>query len=239
MASDMLNTVREEATIESPSTAMTDEKYQAARNQDVTSSKDRRAAVGVHLEDTCTDYMASVVDPCAGAVGLEKSSSDYGDDDFDEDTLLQLGTDLPRPQGVGKDEITPQVQLEDCVDNSGLGNPSAQDEFDGLDDDIFDNADKLMVDADQGVSGRRHQGRANNQAQVQLAVIEQDEDDMYDDAFGPDFDFDAAELAATQSAGGQASTSCHVRSIPIQVSQHALSTTSRQARSRKQSKDTW
>ncbi|KAF4984901.1 hypothetical protein FDECE_16992 [Fusarium decemcellulare] len=106
----------------------------------------------------------------------EPASSDYGDDDFDgfdDDTMMQLEASINATQ---LENVQPTDQKES----------KTVDEFDDLDDDIFDEAEDLITTVDQV-------------SQSNPPKLDPDPDDEFGDAFGGDFDFEAVELAATQA----------------------------------------
>ncbi|KAK3682509.1 hypothetical protein B0T22DRAFT_286119 [Podospora appendiculata] len=136
---------------------------------------------------------------------IEISSSDYGDDDFDEDTLVELDATLQMVQG----HVTAAPVLEPARRQPS---PSTVDEdFGDLDDDLLDEAVDLItkLEASQpllGLSQAQQQGKL-------AAGIGGDDDDFGDD-FGEGFDFDAAErAAAVQPAARVAPPSTHVRTL--------------------------
>ncbi|KAF4124374.1 DNA replication ATP-dependent helicase Dna2 [Geosmithia morbida] len=120
--------------------------------------------------------------------------SDFGDDDFDDDTLLELEANINEPS-QGKESKTEE-------------NPkgkTAGDSFDGLDDDVFADADALVAEAQTEKSPREPSPRKaapgpNRKMPIQAAISAPGGDD-FDDEFGDldddDIDFDAVELAAT------------------------------------------
>lgn len=143
---------------------------------------------------------------------LKDDFSDYGDDDFDDfdaDTLMVLDapmaparttkatTPLPTPDtGPGKDTATTLPEDPKSSDD---------DDFGELDDDVFAAAEGLMAQAESSltspvgpidVPGPPRGGKPS----VPVSEAQDGGDDAYGDDFGLDFDFDAAEVAATQSA---------------------------------------
>ncbi|KAI8628441.1 hypothetical protein F5Y19DRAFT_139946 [Xylariaceae sp. FL1651] len=135
------------------------------------------------------------------------NSSDYGDDDFDDDTLLVLGAGISPAQESESQVVQPQA-LD--TGQTMIAAPTAkdicavEDDFGDLDDDIFAAAEGLISQIDS----TRHVGQHKNVSQgpttmnlpLQDPVIDGLAEDIYGDDFGGDFDFDAAEIAATQSA---------------------------------------
>ncbi|KAK0628925.1 hypothetical protein B0T17DRAFT_524094 [Bombardia bombarda] len=178
------------------------------------------------LRDNSTDQAAETE---KDAISI-KSSSDYGDDDFDfdEDTLIELDASVH----VGQTQLDDQTLT--VADNPVGQDPeppgsSMVDEFDDLDDDIFDAAEDLIAQVESShypsqtvpsivPQEEQQQGYPEQNVQEQQQQLQQQEqqmkipenngqgDDEFDDAFGDDafgndFDFEAVELAAaTQSA---------------------------------------
>ncbi|PHH71434.1 hypothetical protein CDD82_6505 [Ophiocordyceps australis] len=133
--------------------------------------------------------------PRRGHAADRRSPSDYGDDSFDDDTFAELeasivtdtcalGLDKPR---AAFNESKPQKL------------PPAPDEFEDLAADaIFDNADDLLSDA---VLPKNNVGPLTPPRKRQKpSVAAKSPSDEFDDLFNDkDIDFDAVELAATQS----------------------------------------
>ncbi|KAF6836512.1 DNA replication ATP-dependent helicase Dna2 [Colletotrichum musicola] len=123
------------------------------------------------------------------------AESDYGDDDFDEfddDTFLELEANmsLSNPK-----EDTNQSNTVSMPATETKQNPMVvldDDEFDDLDEDIFDVAEGILESAEMAI--------ASQPTPVADHALENDAEEDFGDDFGGDFDFDAAELAATQSA---------------------------------------
>ncbi|KLU86599.1 DNA replication ATP-dependent helicase dna2, partial [Magnaporthiopsis poae ATCC 64411] len=188
---------------------------------------------------------SSSSDTALGDEDLRKAadqSSDYGDDDFDDDTLLELDATLgsaqatmPPPEPAPRPEpVPPAIQgLKQSLDvSAGFGD---DDDFDDLDDDLFNAAETLMTRIESrppsqyppqnpsihggprpiqttNTNAQRtsHAGGKNNRTSGGHGsgggggggggVADEDGEDAYGDDFDGDFDFDAVELAATQSA---------------------------------------
>lgn len=142
---------------------------------------------------------------------LKDDFSDYGDDDFDdfdEDTLMVLDataapartiketTPLPTPDtGPGKDTAAALA---------GDPKSSSDDDFGDLDDDVFAAAEDLMAQAESSLASPAGPVPVPGPPRAGTPVVPVGEapdggDDAYGDDFGLDFDFDAAEIAATQS----------------------------------------
>lgn len=127
----------------------------------------------------------------------EKSSSDYGDDDFDDETLLELDASI-LAQG---DDATLVASPQESSHRVQLLQKTADQEFAEFDDDddLFDGAEDLVAEVEAN-----HASQAVNQAQQQKGVPAgawggDSGGDDYGDDFG-DIDFDAVELAATQAS---------------------------------------
>lgn len=123
-------------------------------------------------------------------------SSDYGDDDlddFDDDTLMQLEASISATQlgaQVDQEKTIPQESKKEV--------PQVSDEFDDLDDDIFDEAENLIASAESRHTSQVVGGNRTPQKPT-TAPVGAGEDDEFEDAFEGDFDFEAVELAATQA----------------------------------------
>lgn len=144
--------------------------------------------------------------------GSRATTSDYDDDDFEDDTIWEeLDTSL----------LSGQVQAESCPPANNIVPPEkvasgrqgdlSEDDFDDLDDDVLAAAEELIA------KGRPKQtiplNSDNAATTVHLDGGTEEADDVYGDDFGGDFDFAAAELAATQSVGQPASPLFPVRTI--------------------------
>ncbi|KAK8111453.1 uncharacterized protein PG998_007910 [Apiospora kogelbergensis] len=141
------------------------------------------------------------------------TSSDYGDDDFD-DALMELDVTMAPADNNCLEPVMPQPNTEPT---SKVAPPALEktmfdddddddDDFGGMDDDVFAAAENLVAKAESA----SHAPRANPRnvstegaraRQPRFAGEVQDlGDDAFGDDFGADFDFEAAEIAATQSA---------------------------------------
>ncbi len=153
--------------------------------------------------------------PSQKSLGVDKSS-DYGDDfDFDEDTLMEFDASVQTQQDSAKlPSVSATAEHDTPVweDQAPPTKPEkAPDEFDDLDDDFFDGAEDLIAEVETAFptqlslqaapeqQQQRQPGAAAVAPQMHQDALE-NEDDKYGDDFGGDFDFEAAELAATQSA---------------------------------------
>lgn len=140
------------------------------------------------------------------------TTSDYEDDDF-EDSLIWEELDASLLSGQVEAGSCPRA---DQYIAAGKVAPSKQegsldDEFDDLDDDVFAAAEELIAEGQPSLAV--HSEPASVATRVHLDGGTAEADDMYGDDFGGDFDFAAAELAATQSVGQQASSAFAVRTI--------------------------
>ena len=123
--------------------------------------------------------------------------SDYGDDDFDDDTFMELEASMA---------VASQSQCRDAEAHlqtpaPARGRASAREEFGDLDDAIFDGADAF---------------RATTTSQIQTAIVKPGKsdpsqeltlsDDEFADEFDADIDLEAIELAATQAVNEAAAS---------------------------------
>jgi DNA replication ATP-dependent helicase Dna2 len=120
----------------------------------------------------------------------EKASSDYGDDDFDDETLLELDASI---LGQG-DDSTVVVSSEESNQQAPPVQKAIDDEFNDFDDDFFDGAEDLVAEV-----------AAKHTYQQSTARLGAADDDAYGNDFD-DIDFDAVELAATQATSRPFST---------------------------------
>jgi DNA replication ATP-dependent helicase Dna2 len=144
--------------------------------------------------------------------GAGTSSSDYGDDDFDEDTLLELDATV---YTIPDEEQTKDVAANDAVmlNEENEDTTTVDEDFGDFDDDLLDAAEDIMIKA-----ASQHTFNAENTRQhshlspehPENISKEDEEDDPYSDDLG-DIDFDAVELAATQSASRTGSSFPDVR----------------------------
>ncbi|KAI0173452.1 hypothetical protein GGR52DRAFT_387905 [Hypoxylon sp. FL1284] len=136
--------------------------------------------------------------------------SDYGDDDFDDDTLMELDASVyqTREEHAQADIKVPTADTgQDPVQQQPLqGSESSDDEFADMDDDVFAAAENLMTQID---SSHNPVDKPDTLPQTSVAAQEKPTDvandfaeDAFEDDFG-DFDFEAAEIAATQSASSK------------------------------------
>lgn len=135
-----------------------------------------------------------------GAKDPETSISDYGDDDFDDSSLWDLDASLLSGQTdtgsfmIADEKDPPQPHVEAPKLDKSI---DEDDEFGDMDDDLIAVANLIEVTPTTTVEPAA--------APVAKATRFEDRidesDDIYGDDFGGDFDFEAAELAATQSVG--------------------------------------
>ncbi|GAB1315955.1 DNA replication endonuclease-helicase Dna2 [Madurella fahalii] len=124
-----------------------------------------------------------------------KASSDYGDDDFDDDTFMALDASLHLAQG---DEST-LVESSDKVSDAPPARKAPEDDFGDVDDDFFDGAADLVDEVEaKHLSQSQFQGQRHGKPSPNGGG----EDDAYGDDFDDldDLDFDDIELAVTQAA---------------------------------------
>lgn len=138
--------------------------------------------------------------------GPPQYSSDYGDDEFDEfddDTLMELEASINATQ-LDAAVKTPVQKPPAETDRKGReSNPIILDEFDDLDDDLFDGAENLVAAVESQHISQAHAYTPSPKPRMPATTKVNEEpgdlDDEFGDAFGGDFDFEAVELAATQA----------------------------------------
>ncbi|PHH84004.1 hypothetical protein CDD83_2653 [Cordyceps sp. RAO-2017] len=167
-----------------------DERPQSERNRHAQSPSPRKRRL-------CPTNSSS---PCRAAAGdggaFATSSSDYGDDEFDDDTFTELEATM---------NVTDITKLSDAAEEedaskAGGTKPTMIDEFEDLEDDgIFDQADRGVDDARPPEPGSNQPTTAPVKAQQDKQVVQENPEDEFEDDFDGDIDFDAVELAATQS----------------------------------------
>lgn len=119
---------------------------------------------------------------------VDKASSDYGDDEFDDDAFMELETSLSMPVQTSR---TDSSNHKSVAPGDKRPSPSYGNELDDLDDELFDEADANAIVAAAS--------QAPQQGSKATAPINISPDDEFEDDFDADIDFDAVELAATQS----------------------------------------
>jgi DNA replication ATP-dependent helicase Dna2 len=129
---------------------------------------------------------------------MTDSLSDYGDDDFDDDTLIELeaniGTAASTQQvSTAVSKEVPVLQPEE--------RKTIHDEFGDMDDELFDATEELL--SQQSVHKPSIPAPDSPSCRVLHATAAQQRnpevEDEFDDDFGADIDFEAVELAATQA----------------------------------------
>ncbi|KAI0204484.1 hypothetical protein F4808DRAFT_343839 [Astrocystis sublimbata] len=153
------------------------------------------------------DQRPGAVDVSKGT-GADDNSSDYGDDDFDDDTLMSLDVDVNPPLAQTSPATLPPSQ-ECAFKQATTSNPSTAggntmlDEFADLDDDIFADAGELLSQIESACENGQPTTTSHScvpgNTFAKNTVPDEPTEDMYGDDFGGDFDFEAAEIAATQS----------------------------------------
>ncbi|KAK2603533.1 DNA replication endonuclease-helicase Dna2 [Conoideocrella luteorostrata] len=137
--------------------------------------------------------------PCCttAASSAVQSSSDYGDDEFDDDAFMELeaslqhtgptNTPIPDSNGLQATErITLQRQPADTTEGV--------EDFDDFDDSVFDNVAQPRKPGPEVHTPRKH-----GSGDFQAAKPQESPGTEFGDDFDGDIDFDAVELAATQS----------------------------------------
>lgn len=128
----------------------------------------------------------------------DSPSSDYGDVDFDDDTLFELDANIPT---LKNDDTAPLPMERHAQDTMGSHCPNTtldDDAFDELDDDIFDAVEDILAHGTQTAPCTTHNSQAHGEGSKH--TVQDGENNLYSDSFGSDFDFEAVELAATQEA---------------------------------------
>jgi DNA replication ATP-dependent helicase Dna2 len=135
-------------------------------------------------------------------VRMQGSSSDYGDDEFDEDTFMEIDASLP-PIDVGSSAAELSKQAQQKAPSGDMAAEDVEDEFDNIDDDIFAEAEGLVVDLDSTKLSHpvSQTPRANATTELKAEIPsegKEEAEDFFGDDFGENIDFEAMELAATQ-----------------------------------------
>ncbi|XWW98796.1 hypothetical protein V2A60_006799 [Cordyceps javanica] len=129
--------------------------------------------------------------PCkANGKEAPAGSSDYGDDEFDDDALMELELNTTTAPATQETPIKPRVGKPATAIPA---NP-VSDDFDDMDDELFDNEELIRLSQKPMTKSHRPKREATTQKPA-LADL----DDEFDDDFADDIDFEAVELAATQS----------------------------------------
>lgn len=148
-------------------------------------------------------------------------SSDYGDDDFDDDILMELDVTTTltaekiEPRTVSAPQPVPVVGPTSAPLPAASEQVTvAEEDFGDFDDDFFDGAEELLAQVESKQPPQQlQQGKVVQPAQNSV-ILQQDEFDEFGDDFGDDFDPDAAELAATQHNNTTLPLATHVRTFP-------------------------
>ncbi|KAK2064820.1 hypothetical protein LY76DRAFT_500802 [Colletotrichum caudatum] len=138
---------------------------------------------------------------------VASAESDYGDvdfdefDEFDDDTFLEIeaSISLSNPKQDAR-QSTPTPAPPQPVQAIQQDDVNVDDEFGDLDDDIFEAAETIMESAEVNAPSQAPATTRHAAAEPLRVPPQDDLEDVFGDDFGGDFDFDAAELAATQSA---------------------------------------
>lgn len=147
------------------------------------------------------------------SITLKDDASDYGDDDFDDDTLMELDATMCQPSEKSAPNLP--IPPKDSKQNSSQQQHSPVSESfeyefdDDVFDDVFTTGEVILTQLDSTHYSKdkpeiSHQPAVSVAAQsIPVAVADDLTEDLYDDDFGGDFDFEAAEMAATQSVSKQ------------------------------------
>jgi DNA replication ATP-dependent helicase Dna2 len=126
-------------------------------------------------------------------LNLGDAESDYGDDGLlDDDTFMQLEATVTTAQPPVASTIVSKIEKQAPV-------LEEIDEFDDFDDDNILEAAASMLDDLESAAGHPKPVTTPQVVVADQGALDEFGDD-FDDDFGNDFDFDAAEIAATQSA---------------------------------------
>jgi DNA replication ATP-dependent helicase Dna2 len=149
-----------------------------------------RASVGIELELADIDIELSSSDATIAA-----APSDYGDDDFDDNTFIEIADSFqPGEAMADTDQLVSESGAPPARPAGSVEN-QLSDDFDDLEDNIFDASEDIMAQSSQSATAPK---AVVDTRPAMNAPLEDDADDAFGDDFGGDFDFDAAELAATQ-----------------------------------------
>ncbi|KAK1526507.1 DNA replication factor Dna2 [Colletotrichum paranaense] len=144
-------------------------------------------------------------------LGLERQTkaasaeSEYGDvdfddfDEFDDDTFLELEASISLSNSKQEARPSTPTPAPVSVQPTKQSSTGLEDEFGDLDDDIFEAAEDILESAVATASQLPTSAKTHLDATSVPVPRQDDLDDAFGDDFGGDFDFDAAELAATQS----------------------------------------
>lgn len=200
MVSALLETVtgeinKSQASLESPESCA---KGLAEQDQDICTPTAKRTGPG-KVEVGAKNRMEQ---ERLQAVSEEEHASDYGDDDFDDDTLMELDASLnPAQSNEVVAETVPEIAQNAEQSKPPLAPADLHDEF-GDDDDLFAAAEDLLAGIDSKVPSQggcpSHQALGVSARDGKETERLEEAEDSYGNDFG-DFDFEAAEAAAVQS----------------------------------------
>lgn len=155
---------------------------------------------------TAATKSSSPTRPMHGNIQHSSATSDYGDEDFgdfDDDALMELEASINATQ---LDSVTKPRDSGSQAEATAQGiqtDPIVLDEFEDLDDDIFDGAENLIKSVESQYNSQAPAQTPTPKPRFQSAsrFMEdvRDVEDEFGDAFVGDFDFEAVELAATQA----------------------------------------
>ena len=124
----------------------------------------------------------------------QSPTSDYDDDDFDDDAFMELEASMhaeTAPKAPRASSETTVKQHQKVSEPIKCETIIETDEFEDLDDDIFNTAELLAVE--------QTQTQIQKPRQHVSEIKRQSPEDEFGGDFDVDIDFDAVELAATQS----------------------------------------
>ncbi|PNY25452.1 DNA replication ATP-dependent helicase/nuclease DNA2 [Tolypocladium capitatum] len=176
------------ALLDTVTSSFNDEYLDDIRDQDIDSPSPKKRRL-------CPTNTGS---PCQAAGGdLDPPASDYGDDDFD-DTFMELEANMndvnPGNALMAVNPGTPRQEPSETKKER----PVTADEFQDLDDDIFDDAEGLPNNL-QPAASETTPAATTPKARRLKSIIQGSPGDEFGGDFDGDIDFDAVELAATQS----------------------------------------
>lgn len=156
--------------------------------------------------------------------GARTPTSDYGDDDFDDDTLLELDVSMLSGQTEartfsGAAETLTDADVQGAVGQCSKQATSSDDEFDDMDDDLLAAAEDMIGTVDPALTQQPAPPPPSKPVHRDGGT---EEDDQFGDDFGGDFDFEAAELAATQTAGQADSSLMPVSHKPTAIQRYLV-----------------
>lgn len=178
----------------------------------------RKTSASAEPEESPLAPTAGVSRRADSARGLDMEdpktpTSDYGDEEFDDNTLWELDASLLS----GQVEAGSFTAADKVLAPSKVPPPRHQasfddDEFDDdVDDDLLAAAEDMVADLTPKPTSQPAPAPPAETASLGDGI--DDSDDIFGDDFGGDFDFEAAELAATQSVSEMASSLMPVRTI--------------------------